>query len=109
MKYLYAMMDDQTGFWIAQEVADTKYSADIRPLFKLGKAIAGKQPKTIITDGTPNFHEAFMDEYWTRKLATRPQTHQGHNFGRRTTQQQNGKDEWGNSRPRADYADTRKA
>jgi hypothetical protein len=73
MKYLYAMMDDQTGFWIAQEVADTKYSADIRPLFKLGKAITGKQPKTIITDGAPNFHEAFIDEYWTRKLATRPE------------------------------------
>jgi transposase-like protein len=73
MKYLYALMDDQTRFWIAQEVADTKYSADIRPLFKMAKKIAGKQPKTLITDGAPNFHEAFMDEYWTSKLATRPE------------------------------------
>jgi transposase-like protein len=31
MKYLYAMMDEQTRFWIAQEVADTKYTADVRP------------------------------------------------------------------------------
>jgi transposase-like protein/predicted nucleic acid-binding Zn finger protein len=73
MKYLYALMDDQTRFWIAQEVADTKYSADIRPLFKLGKKIAHKQPRTLITDGAPNFHEAFMDEYWASKKAIRPE------------------------------------
>jgi transposase-like protein len=73
MKYLYALMDDQTRFWIAQEVADTKYTADIRPLFKLGKKIAHKQPKTLITDGAPNFHEAFKDEFWTQKIGTRPE------------------------------------
>jgi transposase-like protein len=73
MKYLYALMDDQTRFWIAQEVADTKYSADIRPLFKEGKKIARKQPKTLITDGAPNFHEAFVDEYWTSRVGTCPE------------------------------------
>jgi transposase-like protein len=73
MKYLYALMDDQTRFWIAQEVADTKYSADIRPLFKQAKAFADKNPRTLITDGAPNFHEAFMDEYWTSKLSDRPE------------------------------------
>jgi transposase-like protein len=71
MKYLYALMDDQTRFWIAQEVADTKFTADLRPLFKEGKKIAGKQPKTLITDGAPNFHEAYEQEFWTQKIATR--------------------------------------
>jgi transposase-like protein len=71
MKYLYALMDDQTRFWIAQEVADTKYTADLRPLFQLGKQVAEKQPKTLITDGAPNFHEAYMQEFYTRRLATR--------------------------------------
>jgi len=33
IKYLYAMMNEQTRFWIAQEVADTKYTADVTPLF----------------------------------------------------------------------------
>jgi transposase-like protein len=28
MKYLYAMMDNDTRFWIAQQVAETKYTAD---------------------------------------------------------------------------------
>lgn len=57
--------------WIAQEVADTKYTADLRPLFQLGKQIAEKQPKTLITDGAPNFHEAYEKEFYTRRLATR--------------------------------------
>src|SRR5208282_2828204 len=70
MKYLYALMDDQTRFWIAQEVADTKFTADLRPLFKLGKVIADKQPKTLITDGAPNFHEAYTKEFWTRGNGT---------------------------------------
>lgn len=65
MKYLYALMDDETRFWIAQEVADTKYTADVRSLFQHGKHIAGKQPKTLITDGAPNFHEAYKKEFWT--------------------------------------------
>jgi transposase-like protein len=30
MKYLYAMMDEQTRYWIAEEVAETKYTADVR-------------------------------------------------------------------------------
>ena len=71
MKYLYALMDDQTRFWIAQEVAETKYSADIRPLFKQAKAIADKNPRTLITDGAPNFHEAYMQEFHTQRLETR--------------------------------------
>ena len=69
MKYLYALMDDQTRFWIAQEVADTKNTADVRPLFQHGQQIAEKQPKTLITDGAPNFHEAYLQEFYTnRKL-----------------------------------------
>jgi transposase-like protein len=73
MKYLYAVIDDQTRFWIAQQVADTKYSADIRPLFQQARRMADKNPKTLITDGAPNFHEAFKDEFYTAKVATRPE------------------------------------
>ena len=71
MKYLYALMDDQTRFWIAQEVADTKFTGDLRPLFQKGKEIAEKNPKTLITDGAPNFHEAYEKEFYTQRLETR--------------------------------------
>jgi transposase-like protein len=73
MKYLYALMDDQTRFWIAQEVADTKYTADITPLFRHGKQIAGKRPKILITDGAKNFHEAFNIALRTKTVADRPE------------------------------------
>jgi transposase-like protein len=66
-------MDDQTRFLIAQQVANTKYTADLRPLIQKGKEIAEKNPKTLITDGAPNFHEAFKDEFWTQKVGTRPE------------------------------------
>lgn len=64
-KYLYAIMDDSTRFWIAQQVADTKYTEDVRPMFKEATKIAGKKPETIISDGAPNFHLAYNKEYRT--------------------------------------------
>jgi len=64
-------MDGQTRFWIAQEVADTKYTADVRPLFQLAKQVAGKIPKTLVSDGAANFHEAYNKEFRTMKLETR--------------------------------------
>jgi transposase-like protein len=67
MKYLFALMDDETRFWIAQEVAESKQKHDARKLFQIGKKIAGKQPKTLITDGAHNFHLAYMSEFWTKK------------------------------------------
>jgi putative transposase len=69
MKYLYAMMDNETRFWIAQQVAETKYTADITPLFRQGKKLAGKAPSTIITDGAFNFHSAFEKAYYRENKA----------------------------------------
>jgi transposase-like protein len=64
-KYLFALMDDQTRFWIAQQVADAQYTSNIQPLFRRAKEIAGKRPNTMITDGAPNFHDAFNKEFFT--------------------------------------------
>ncbi len=55
MKYLFAMMDDETRFWIAQEVADTKLKHDARTLFHSAIRVTGKQPKTLITDGLRSY------------------------------------------------------
>lgn len=60
-------MDDETRFWIAQQVAETKYTADGAPLFKKGKEIAEKRPNVLISDGAPNFHDAFNKELYTNK------------------------------------------
>ena len=72
MKYLFALMDDETRFWIAQEVADTKDTHDARGLFHRGAEVTGKKPMTLITDGLHSYHEAFLKEYWRHELP-RPQ------------------------------------
>jgi putative transposase len=64
---VYASMDDETRFWIAQQVAETKTTADITPLFSKGKEVAGIGPNIIISDGVPNFHTAFNRELCTHK------------------------------------------
>lgn len=61
-------MDDQTRFWIAQQVADTKYTPDIRPLLRNAIEPPQKRADTFITDGAPNFHESFKKEFATHRL-----------------------------------------
>jgi transposase-like protein len=65
MKYLFALMDDETRFWIAQEVAESKYKHDARKLFEMGKRLMEKKPMTIITDGLPAYNDAYKKEFWT--------------------------------------------
>jgi putative transposase len=65
LKYLYAIIDDETRFWIAQQVADTKNTANVQPLFEEAKQIAGKRPNTLNSDGAPNFADAFKKEFFT--------------------------------------------
>jgi transposase-like protein len=65
MKYLYELMDDETRFWIEQQVTDTKYTATVNPLFKQGKQVTGKIPNTLISDGAPNFNDFLKKEFYT--------------------------------------------
>ena len=71
MKYLFALMDDETRYWIAQEVADSKDKHDARQLFSAGKEIIGRRPETLITDGLitdglPSYHDAFNKVFYQR-------------------------------------------
>jgi len=45
MKYLFAVMDDQTRFWIAQEVGDSKFKHGTRKIFHLAKEATDTKPK----------------------------------------------------------------
>ena len=71
-KYLFAMMDDETRFWIAQEVAETKFKHDARTLLKMSKELMQKKPLTFITDGLYSYNEAYKKEFYSAKS---PQTH----------------------------------
>ncbi len=67
MKYVFALMDDETRFWLAHEVADSKFIHDARNLLRHGSEFAGKKPLTFITDGLPSYSDAFKKEYRTLK------------------------------------------
>jgi transposase-like protein len=67
MKYLFSMMDDETRFWIAQEVAESKDKHDTRNLLRVSKELMGKKPMTFITDGLESYHDAYKKEFWTLK------------------------------------------
>ena len=66
MKYLFALMDDETRYWIAQEVADSKHKHDAQGLFHEGKQLMDKIPGVLITDGLPAYHDAFNREFYSR-------------------------------------------
>ena len=75
-KYLFAMMDDETRFLIAQEVAETKNNHDAKNLFRMAREVAEKKPTKLITDGLPAYREAYLKEYFTKQM---PRTvHESH-------------------------------
>jgi len=62
-KYLFALMDDETRYWISQQVADHKGTSNIRPMMQEAKEITRKEPSTIISDGAQNFGIAIGHEF----------------------------------------------
>ncbi len=62
-KYLFAVMDDETRYLIAQEVAHTKQEHDAKSLFRNAKALMGKAPIRLITDGLGSYQNAYESEF----------------------------------------------
>lgn len=77
-KYLYALMDDDTRYWIAQQISDKKYEADISQMFRNGKETAGKKPSVLITDGARNFQDAWKKEYRQKNFLDKKTEHIRH-------------------------------
>ena len=71
MKYVFALMDDETRFWIAQEVANTKEQHDAQGLFRKGKEVTQTKPKVLITDGLRSYKDAYQKEFWAQKREDR--------------------------------------
>ncbi len=86
IKYLFAMMDDETRFWIAQEVAETKEKHDARTLFFRAKRLMEKQPKTLITDGLRSYslacEQVFEGTEHIRKITFKGKEHNNNKMER---------------------------
>ena len=53
--YLFASMDDDTRYWLASDIAETKFQHNADNLLELTKLQAGKNPRNFITDGLPAY------------------------------------------------------
>ena len=53
--YLFASMDDDSRFWLASDMATTKFQHNADNLLELTKKQAGKNPRNFITDGLPAY------------------------------------------------------
>lgn len=67
-RYLFAMLDSETRFWIAKMVAEHKGNDDVAPMFTQAKKVAGKVPTTLISDKAANFHHAWKTQYRARNF-----------------------------------------
>ena len=77
-KYLFAMLDSETRFWIAQMVSEHKGNDDVSPMFSDAKKMAGKVPSTLISDGAANFHHAWKQQYRAKNFLHKDTNHHRH-------------------------------
>lgn len=58
MNYLFASMDDDTRYWLSNDLADRKEGHDATKLFRDTMNHADKIPNSMITDGLGSYREA---------------------------------------------------
>lgn len=54
-KYLFASMDDDTRYWIASDMAHTKFQHNADTLLESTRKTIGKSPAHFVTDGLPAY------------------------------------------------------
>ena len=77
-KYLFAMLDSETRFWLAQMVADHKGNDDVAPMFAKAKKVAGKVPEILVSDGASNFHNAWKKQFKPKNFLHKKTEHRKH-------------------------------
>ena len=77
-KYLFAMLDSETRFWLSQMVSEHKRNDDVSPMFEDAKKKAGKVPETLISDGAANFHHAWKKQYKAKNYLHKDTEHHRH-------------------------------
>jgi transposase-like protein len=70
-KYLFASMDDDTRYWLASDMADTKFQHNADNLLELTKKAIGKNPTHFITDGLPAYQKASKKVFGKKTIHTR--------------------------------------
>ena len=77
-KYLFAMLDSETRFWLARMVSEHKGTDDVAPMFEKVKKVAGKIPAQFVSDGAANFAEAHKKQYAPKNFLHKDSEHVKH-------------------------------
>ena len=77
-KYLFAMLDNDTKYWLAKMVAAHKGNDDVEPLFKAAKKLAGKVPETLVSNRAANFGHAHRKQYAAKNFLHKDSEHIRH-------------------------------
>ena len=77
-RYLFAMLDSETRFWLAKMVAEHKGTDDVTPMFRDAKRLAGKVPEQFVSDGAANFAEAHKKQYVAKNSLHKESEHVRH-------------------------------
>ena len=77
-KFLFAMLDSQTRFWLAEMVATHKGNDDVAPMFEKARQLAGKVPARLISDGAANFAHAHKKQYAAKNFLHKKSEHVRH-------------------------------
>lgn len=59
-QYLFAMLDADTQYWIARQMATHKGTDDVRPMLRKSRDVSGKRPSKIMSDGAPTLRRPTM-------------------------------------------------
>ena len=78
LRYLFAMLDNDTRYWLAKMVAEHKGNDDVAPMFKAAKKLAGKVPETLVSDGAANFGHAHKKQYAAKNFLHKDSEHIRH-------------------------------
>lgn len=70
-KYLFASMDDDTRYWLASDLADTKFQHNVDKLLEITKKAIGKNPRQFITDGLPAYMKSSKKVFGKKTNHTR--------------------------------------
>ena len=69
--YVFASMDDDTRYWIAQEMSETKFQHNADNLLRMTKGQIGKTPKVFKTDGLPAYARSSRKVFGKKTLHVR--------------------------------------
>jgi putative transposase len=64
-------MDDDTRYWLASDMADTKFQHNADRLLELTKNAIGKNPTNFITDGLPAYKKSSKKVFGKDTIHTR--------------------------------------